>query len=43
MKLSNNFNLSEFTKSETAKKHGIMNIPSDNEIDNIQSLVDNIL
>lgn len=40
MKLSKNFYLSEFTKSSTAKRLGIVNIPSPNEIKNLQDLVD---
>jgi hypothetical protein len=43
MKLSNNFNLIEFTKSSTAIRRGISNTPSDLIIDNIKALVVNVL
>lgn len=40
MKLSKNFYLSEFTKSNTAKRLGINNVPSQEVINNLQDLVD---
>ena len=43
MILSKNFTLSEFTKSKTADKLGIKNIPSAYEINNLKELVDNLL
>lgn len=43
MKLSANFALSEFTKSQTATRKDIDNTPSLTVIDNLQLLVDNIL
>lgn len=43
MKLSKNFSLAEFTKSQTAVRRGIDNTPSLATIDNLQLLVDNIL
>ena len=38
MKLSDNFSLHEFTKSQTATRHGIDNTPSEEVIGNLQSL-----
>lgn len=38
MKLSENFNLYEFIKSDTATKKGIVNIPGDAEIENLRKL-----
>lgn len=43
MKLSNNFTLKEFTKSNTAQRRGIDNTPNEEHLDNLQKLVDNIL
>lgn len=43
MKLSLNFNLEEFTTSETAIRKGIDNIPSDEIIANIIVLCSNVL
>ena len=43
MKLSENFSLAEFTKSATAIRHGIDNIPGPRAIGKLQGLVDNVL
>ncbi len=43
MRLSANFYLSEFITSQTATRRGIDNYPSDEKIDYIQDLCDNIL
>lgn len=43
MKLSNNFSLSELTKSQTAERMGIDNNPSEEEVNNLESLCNNIL
>ena len=43
MKLSQNFSLEELTKSDTAVRRGISNVPSDDVTNNIQELVDNVL
>ena len=43
MKLSKNFSLEELTKSDTAIRRGINNVPSEDVINNIQELVDNVL
>jgi len=43
MKLSNNFSLSEFTKSDTAIRLGIDNVPSNDHIDGLTELCENIL
>lgn len=43
MKLSKNFWLYEFIRSQTASRHGIDNTPSTTAIFEIQSLVDNVL
>jgi len=43
MKLSNNFKLSEFTKSITANRLHINNQPTEIELNNIQELVNNCL
>lgn len=43
MRLSKNFTLSEFTRSETAARKGIDNIPSKGDIENIERLVRKIL
>jgi len=42
MKLSKNFSLSEFTRSETAKRKGINNEPSREHFDNLLYLVETI-
>jgi len=42
-KLSKNFRLSEFTKSQTAARLGIPNNPTDEHLINIKRLVDNFL
>ena len=38
MKLSDNFSLHEFTRSQTATRHNIDNTPSEEVIGNLQSL-----
>ena len=43
MKLSANFSLNELTKSETATRNGISNIPSQEVIEKLQALVNNVL
>ena len=43
MKLSENFSLSELTKSQTAERKGIDNTPSAEHQDNLQSLCTSIL
>ena len=43
MKLSENFSLNELTKSQTATRKGIDNIPNDNEKENLKSLSISIL
>jgi zinc D-Ala-D-Ala carboxypeptidase len=43
MQLTKNFNLSEFTKSQTAVRKGIPNIPSPDHIENITALAKNVL
>ena len=43
MKLSKNFALSEITHSNTAKRLGIKNEPTEIHLQNMQHLVDNIL
>lgn len=43
MKLSKNFVLSEFLKSQTALRFDIDNIPNSEQIANLQSLVTNVL
>ena len=43
MKLSENFTLSEMTKSETALRHGLENTPGEAEIANLQALAENVL
>ena len=43
MKLSADFNLSEFTESTKAKQLGIYNIPSDEEQKNLALLVEHVL
>ena len=41
--MSKYFNITEFTKSSTAQKHGIINIPSLEELKNIDNLITYIL
>ena len=43
MNLSANFTLSELTKSETALRYGMENIPTQTEIDNLTALCYNVL
>ena len=43
MKLTENFSLSEMTKSETALRQGLDNTPGDEEIDNLRKLAENVL
>jgi len=43
MKLSQNFSLSEMLKSETALRHGLDNIPGEQEIENLRLLCENVL
>ncbi|KYC47872.1 MAG: Peptidase M15 [Candidatus Methanofastidiosum methylothiophilum] len=43
MKLSKNFTLEEFTKSQVAIRHGIPNTPSPEEIENLKALCENII
>jgi hypothetical protein len=43
MKLSENFTLSEMTKSETALRHNLDNTPGDAEIANLKRLVERVL
>jgi uncharacterized protein (DUF433 family) len=42
MKLSENLNLSEVTRSESAKRNGIDNTPTDAHIENLKKLATNI-
>ena len=43
MKLSDNFSLHEFTRSQTATRHNIDNTPSDKQIFNLRNLCVNVL
>ena len=43
MKLSQNFSLRELTKSQTAERKGIDNTPTDEHIENLKLLCENIL
>jgi len=43
MKLSKNFSLREFTKSNTATRLGIDNSPTEEHIENLKKLCDNVL
>ena len=43
MKLSNNFSLKEMTASQTADRHGISNNPSEDHMDNLTKLCQNVL
>ena len=41
--LSDNFNLSEFIKSQTALRNGIDNTPSEEVMENLRALCENVL
>ena len=43
MNLTQNFTLSEMTKSETALRFGMANDPSETEIENLRTLCENVL
>ena len=43
MQLSNNFSLKELTASQTAARHGINNNPSEDHMNNLKALCENIL
>jgi hypothetical protein len=43
MQLSKNFTLNEMTKSETASRRGISNLPSDEHLKNLKQLVEKVL
>lgn len=43
MKLSNNFSLKEMTASQTATRHGISNNPSEDHMNNLKALCENVL
>ena len=43
MQLSKNFSLKELTASQTADRHGISNNPSEDHMDNLKRLCDNVL
>ena len=43
MNLTQNFTLSEMTKSETALRHGMANNPSETEIENLRLLCEKVL
>ena len=43
MKLSENFSLWELTKSQTAERKGISNVPGEEEIKNLTALCKNVL
>ena len=43
MKLSLHFDLAEFTRSESAKRHGVSNEPSPEHLDNIKVLCEKVL
>jgi hypothetical protein len=43
MKLSAHFELAEFTRSESAKRHGVSNEPTAEHIENMKLLCENIL
>ena len=38
MKLSENFTLEEFTRSQTASRHGIDNTPNEEQVENLKTL-----
>ena len=43
MKLSDNFSLIEFTRSETAEKNNVKNVPEQRHIDALRELCENVL
>ncbi len=43
MKLSNNFSLKEMVKSQTAERKGINNNPSEDHMNNLKLLCENVL
>ena len=43
MRLSKNFSLTEFTKSQTAERKGIDNTPGDNHIESMELLCQEVL
>jgi zinc D-Ala-D-Ala carboxypeptidase len=43
MKLSAHFNLAEFTRSESAKRHGVSNEPTPEHLENIKVLCEKVL
>ena len=43
MKLSENFSLNEFTKSQTAVRRGISNEPTEEHLENLKALVEKCL
>ena len=43
MRLTEHFQLSEFTRSSTADKYGFKNIPSETQISNLKALCENVL
>lgn len=43
MKLSENFSLNELTKSQTATRQGISNQPTEEHLENLKALVENVL
>ena len=43
MKLSNNFSLNEMTKSQTATRKGISNNPSEDHMNSLKALCENVL
>ena len=43
MKLSNNFSLKEMTTSQMATRHGINNNPSEDHMNNLKALCENVL
>ena len=43
MKLSEHFNLAEFTRSESAKRHGVSNEPIPEHLENIKALCEKVL
>jgi zinc D-Ala-D-Ala carboxypeptidase len=43
MKLSEHFSLAEFTRSESAKRHGVSNEPTPEHLENIKQLCEKVL
>ena len=43
MRLSEHFNLAEFTRSESAKRHGVSNEPTPEHLENIKALCEKVL